>query len=311
MLAAFVTTLLFSISAVCGSRSSRVLGGTEAHFWRLCFATLLLGLFTYFWGQATQGSAFEILFISGCIGFGFGDLALFQTLPRLGSRLSMMFGSCLAAPIAALIEWVWLGTRLTPLQMFCSAAILLGVIIALSPGHHLNITRRQWILGTFFGLCAALGQAYGAVLSRKAFAIASQAGDNLDGITAAYHRILGGMVVTVPAFLLVRRRALSLAITASLESRRALEHEKKVAWSKAWPWVLLNGLAGPALGVACFQWALKVYPTGIVLPIVAITPLVIIPFSRYLEGERPTLRSLFGGLIAVAGAVALARVGHR
>jgi drug/metabolite transporter (DMT)-like permease len=70
--------------------------------------------------------------------------------------------------------------------------------------------------------------------------------------------------------------------------------------------VLANALAGPALGVACFQWALAVAPTGIVLSIVATTPLVVIPFSMILDGERPTLRSLIGGAVAVLGAVALA-----
>ena len=70
--------------------------------------------------------------------------------------------------------------------------------------------------------------------------------------------------------------------------------------------MLANGLAGPALGVSCYQWALRSTPTGIVLPIVAITPLVIIPFSYHLEGERPTLRSIAGGLLAVTGAAALA-----
>jgi drug/metabolite transporter (DMT)-like permease len=83
---------------------------------------------------------------------------------------------------------------------------------------------------------------------------------------------------------------------------------RKEKWRAAWLWVVLNGLAGPALGVSCYQWALKTTPTGIVLPIVAITPLVIIPFARYVEGERPTIRSLLGGLIAVAGAAALALV---
>ena len=39
------------------------------------------------------------------------------------------------------------------------------------------------------------------------------------------------------------------------------------------------------------------------LPIVALTPLTIIPFSMWFEKERPTLRSLVGGAIAVAGAV--------
>jgi drug/metabolite transporter (DMT)-like permease len=44
---------------------------------------------------------------------------------------------------------------------------------------------------------------------------------------------------------------------------------------------------------------------------VAITPLVLIPFARHFEGERPTRRSLLGGLLAVLGAVALALVSQR
>src|SRR5688572_33330143 len=40
--AAFLTTILFSISAVCGQRTSKMLAATEANFWRLCFAALLL-----------------------------------------------------------------------------------------------------------------------------------------------------------------------------------------------------------------------------------------------------------------------------
>ena len=89
----------------------------------------------------------------------------------------------------------------------------------------------------------------------------------------------------------------------------AEEGEKQGSpWRRAWPLVLINGLAGPALGVSCYQWALKTTPTGVVLPIVAITPIVIIPFSYYLEGERPGKRSLLGGAIAVAGAAALAWV---
>jgi drug/metabolite transporter (DMT)-like permease len=43
-----------------------------------------------------------------------------------------------------------------------------------------------------------------------------------------------------------------------------------------------------------------------VLPIVATTPLVIIPLAYKIEGDRPGARSIIGGAIAVAGAVALA-----
>jgi (2Fe-2S) ferredoxin len=36
MLAAFLTTLLFSVSAICGHRTSMQIGGVEANFWRVC-----------------------------------------------------------------------------------------------------------------------------------------------------------------------------------------------------------------------------------------------------------------------------------
>src|SRR6185295_3446348 len=73
-----------------------------------------------------------------------------------------------------------------------------------------------------------------------------------------------------------------------------------------WLWISINALSGPALGVGCYQWALSLRGTGIVLPIVALTPLVIIPFSRYVEGEKPRKRSLAGGAVAVAGVFILA-----
>jgi drug/metabolite transporter (DMT)-like permease len=57
--------------------------------------------------------------------------------------------------------------------------------------------------------------------------------------------------------------------------------------------------------VSCFQWALKTTPTGIVLPIVATTPLMVIPFAYVLEKERPSVRSLIGSVVAVLGAAAL------
>ena len=41
------------------------------------------------------------------------------------------------------------------------------------------------------------------------------------------------------------------------------------------------------------------------LPIVATTPLIVIPFAYKIEGDRPGVRSLIGGVIAVAGAIAL------
>ena len=304
MWAAYLTTVLFSISAVCGNRAAKLLGGTEANFWRLGVAGLLLGCWAHLRGAGLSGVALPVFVISGVIGFGFGDLAFFQALPRLGSRLSVLLTLCLSSPVAGLVEWAWLGTGLTRAEIVLGLVILAGVALALAPGHRAGLAPRQLGWGLVFGCLAATCQALGAVLSRKAFRLATEAGENVDGITAAYQRVLAGIAVAGIFVLVVKRGSI---LDSFLQARNGDAPDMQAGrWRPAWSWVLANGVAGPALGVSCYQWALKSTPTGVVLPIVAMTPLVIIPFSYYLEGERPTVRSLAGGALAVAGAAGLA-----
>jgi drug/metabolite transporter (DMT)-like permease len=147
-----------------------------------------------------------------------------------------------------------------------------------------------------------LGQGLGAVVSRKAYEIANGAGQPIDGITAAYQRILGGVLVAFIFFLFWNKSAAEE--NESFSENTSIPSTK---WQKALPWVVLNALAGPAIGVSCYQWALSTTPSGIILPIVATAPLVILPFSYWIEGDRPGIRSMVGGSIAVIGAVMLSR----
>lgn len=289
--AALVTTLLFSLSAVSASRTSRLLGGTEANFWRILLATLFLAVLANLFGKGLHGPALGVFLLSGVVGFGVGDLALYQTFPRLGSRLSIMLVHCLAAPFAAATEWLWLGTRVSVAEALSSFVILGGVSLALAPSEHLHIPRRTLWVGIAMGALAAAGQGLGAVLSRKAYAISAAANFEVDGITAGYQRIWGGLALAFISIIWVKARH--------------ADAPPKHNWPKIWPWLALNVVCGPGLGVAFYQWALATTPTAIVLPIVALTPLVIIPFSWKLEGERPTLRSIVGGAVAVAGVIGL------
>jgi drug/metabolite transporter (DMT)-like permease len=301
MFAAFLTTVLFSLSVIFASRTTRVLGGTRANFYRLCLSTVLLAIWAHVFGRGTGGAAFWWFFVSGCIGFGVGDIALYQSIPRLGPRLAVLLVQCGAAPVGALTEWLWMGTTLTLTQMASGAVILVGVALALAPREHLHIAPSALVWGIVLGIVAALGQGAGAVVSRKAFAVAALAGQDIDGLTATYQRILGGLAFSIPPALWVMRRS-----RASGGAGTGVKVPNRTVSSPTlWRWVLLNSLAGPTLGVGCYQWALKTTPSGIVLPIVATTPIVVIPFSWLMEGDRPSLRSVLGGLLAVAGAVAL------
>jgi drug/metabolite transporter (DMT)-like permease len=294
MFGALLTTLFFSLSGVFATRTSKFLGGTEANFWRLCVGTIFLAIYSYIWGIGLGGVAFPLLFVSGCIGFGLGDLCLFQAYPRIGSRLAILIVHCLAAPFATITEYLWLGTRVSYRELGCAAIILIGVALALSPkANNTGFPRKETGKGVFFGVVAALSQALGAVGTRKAFAIAAENHYSINGINAAYQRIIGGVIVSGIVLVVVKRDYLF--------SPGKHTEEQATKWKVATPWIVANALAGPTLGVSCYQWALKTTPTAIVLPIVALTPLVIVPFAWLMEGEKPSLFSLFGGAVAVAG----------
>jgi drug/metabolite transporter (DMT)-like permease len=304
MIPAILTALLFALSAASAGRSTRLLGGLAANFARLCLATCWLALWAHVFGRGTEGPSFVWFLVSGVVGFGLGDLGLYAALPRLGARLSVLLNQCLAAPFAAVVERMWLGTALSAAQSLWGAVTLAGVAVALWPGSKARaLPKGHRLAGTLFGVVAAIGQGGGAVITRKAYSVAREANFPIDGGTAAFQRILGGISLTVLVVLLLRGLR-TWRHRSSSETQPALRTPRP--WRRAWPWVIVNSLAGPSIGVACYQWALSIAPTGIVLPIVATTPLLVIPFTFVLEGERPSIQSLIGGVIAVGGAVALA-----
>jgi drug/metabolite transporter (DMT)-like permease len=301
MFAAFLATLLFAGSVTAAGRTTRLLGSDRANFWRVLVATAALGLWAHGWGQGLGGGAPGWFFLSGVVGFGIGDLALYHAFPRLGPRLGALMVNCLAAPFAAVTEWVWLGTRLSAAEVFWSALILGGVGVALAPerGQKWQVSRRQRGIGIACGVIAGLGQGLGAVLSRKGFELGGAAGFDLDGGTAAYQRILGGLLIVG------LRAAWLLVLARWSEGAKGEADVVRPPSRRVWPLVLTNAMAGPTIGVACFQWALKTTPAAVVLPIVATTPLVVIPFTWALDGDRPGARSVLGGVVAVAGVIGL------
>lgn len=297
MLFAFLTTLLWALGAIAARRLVHRLGSTLANLARLVVATAFLAVWAHCFGLGFDGPGFVWFFLSGCVGFGLGDIALYFALARIGSRLTILLTQCLAAPIGALAEWAWLGTRLTGSELVLGAVVLAGVGVALLPRDNPHIARGKLLSGLVYGVLAAAGQGLGAAISRKAYDVSRAAGIEVDGGTAAYQRIVGGIAIAAVAWLLLRTRP---------DERPAAVLRPALREPRFLGVLIATALLGPVVGVAFYQWALATTPSGLVLPVVALTPIVIVPFSRWLEGDRPGMRSLLGGAIAVAAAVALA-----
>jgi hypothetical protein len=57
---------------------------------------------------------------------------MFVALQRIGPRLTMLLTHCLAAPLAATTEWLWLGEGLGWKEILYAGIILGGVALALA-----------------------------------------------------------------------------------------------------------------------------------------------------------------------------------
>jgi drug/metabolite transporter (DMT)-like permease len=299
MIAAILTTLFFAFSAVTGQRVAVMLGGAWGNLMRLGLAAVVLGiLVAIFTPDAIRWPSFQWFFVSGLIGFGLGDVALFTAYERIGSRLTILLNLCLAPLFAMVLEWLWLGNGVGPRVVVCALLILAGVAMAIRPGSKsrakVALRGRYWV-GIVAAIIAGFGQGTGAVISRKAEAVANELGASGSGITAAFQRVLAGLLFSAIAVMLVR----------FFGKRKNWESWRTPLDRKVVPWLLGAALFGPVIGVSCFQWALQDLESGIVLAVVALTPIAMLPLARITEGDHPSRLALVGAVVAVAGVVLL------
>jgi drug/metabolite transporter (DMT)-like permease len=310
MIPAFITTVLWSYCVIAARRSIDQLGENAANLARILLALAVLAALAHLFGLGLGGGGLFYFFLSGVVGFGLGDIGIFYALPRLGSRLTLLMAQCLAAPIAGLAEWAWMGTTISLAQSIAVTIVLAGIVVAIIPGRMPDGRLPVFLAGTAFGVLSAAGQGMGAVLSRKAYAAAHYCGhwtgsqtmaDSVwMGATAGYQRLIGGTLVIVGYCLLGR-------LIRSWRTYPRSSHRDDSRTSKA-AYVALTAASGPIFGIICFQWALATTPSAIVQPIVALTPLVVMPMAYVLEHERVDSRAIVGALLSTGGVTLLALV---
>jgi drug/metabolite transporter (DMT)-like permease len=289
-LAAIATAMLWTLSALAWTSAGRHIGVIALSFIRLAIAGVLLAAY----GQYTRGLALPVdatarawwvLGLSGFMGFFVADLCLFKAFLLIGPRRSLLVLS-LSPPIAAIISWAVLADDLAARQWLAMAVTLAGVLwVVLEQQDSGPAAERQKNLraGVLLGIAAAAAQAIGLVLSRDGI------GD-YDAGAATFVRIVGAMVGYL---LLLTAMGRWPQIVAAAGHRRAM-------------CILSFGaVVGPFAGVVLCMVALRHCHAGIVSTILATMPVLIMPFSILLYGERVSPRAVGGALISVAGVAML------
>ncbi len=227
--------------------------------------------------------------ISGAIGIGLGDTAYFKAINTLGARQALLMES-LAPPLTALIAVVFLRETLSWVAWGGILLTVLGVGAVIServPATHTPTTSRWQGIG--FGLVAVLSQAVGAVLSRAVLA-----GATVDPLASSLLRLLAGLAI----------------ITLFLGSQG--NFRQQVAPLKAlsvWRMIGLAAFLGTYLGIWLQQVAFQYSPAGIAQALLATSPLFVLPIAA-LMGDRLTLRSCLGVVIAIGGVWLLVSQGN-
>jgi len=299
MFPAVLAAVLFACSAVVSQRTARIFGAVPGHFYRMTLACVVLGLVTWAVDAARGTGSLHAetcwrFLVSGAVGYGIGDIALFLAYNRLGSRFTILINWCSAALFAAGGDWLLRGQGLTLAQGLAVTGILAGLVIALWPADPAQRAHHP-ASGIIFAAVSGIATGIATVLSGEAIDTARAMSVEIPAVSQTFQRSVAGVAAAGAAFLLVKYY---------FPQRRKEEKERK--WRHKRFWLLSAALCGPVLGVSCYQWALNVTGSStIVVAIAATSTLLVIPLARLVEKDIPRGRQLAGSLLAAAGVVAL------
>ena len=228
------------------------------------------------------------MLLSGLVGYVIGDFCLFQCYIIIGSRYGQLFMT-LAPLAAALMAWLTLGQRLTPMSMVAMAVTLGGIAISvLGRGEHHKVSLKLPLSGVLFAIGAALCQGIGLVLSK--IGMDHYQTDAMPAwlvpFSANFFRCLAGIVGF--SFLLYVREGFA-------PLREALHDRKGMTVATA------TTIFGPFIGVGFSLMAVQYTAAGIASTLMAMTPIIIILPSYWFFHQPITWKAVAGAVVSVVG----------
>jgi drug/metabolite transporter (DMT)-like permease len=291
-IAALVTAICWAFSSVFFTAASKVVGAIAVNRMRLIFAVVfLLLVHTLMTGQPLPLGAETYrwfwLGLSGIIGLVLGDSFLFQAYILIGNRLGTLIMSS-APVISSLGALLFLGEDLSLTAWLGMALCLTGIIIVVmerrNGGSQASAhEKKQFLIGILCAIGGAAGQAGGLILAKKGLY------DNFPAISGVMIRMLVAMIAIWSITILSGQAKQSFV--------KVFNHSK----------TLMNitggSVVGPFLGVWLSQIAVQNTFVGIASTLMALTPIIMLPISKWYYKEKVSYRALIGTVIALAGVV--------
>lgn len=218
------------------------------------------------------------LLVSGFIGIGIGDTCFFKALQSIGDSQAVLVAETLAPLFTALFAMAFIGEWITWQQWIGVAVVLFSVDMVIKARKR-SATHVFATSGYLYGVGAALCQAVGAVVSRDILG----SGD-VDAASAAFLRLVGGMVFVVPFIAVTKTRWLPV-----------ITEGKRV-----WPAFVVATLLGTTAAIYLQMFAFAYAKAAVVQTLIATSALMSLGVA-FVLGEKATKATLLWSVIALVG----------
>lgn len=274
--------LAWSVAVILFKRSGESLAPLPLNLFKNTLAAALFVL-TILLVQGAQwpdipGGVLPWILFSGFLGIGIGDSLYFKSLNAIGAA-RMAVAQTLYTPFVILLSMLFLGERLSPVQIAGVGCVLAGILFvtytpALEPAD-----RKRLGEGVFYAGLSVLAMAAGIVTAKPLL-------ERYDFLWVVLLRIVGGLLGLV-VFMAWRIRP-----SALMAAYRGVHH---------WPTVIAGAVVGMYVSTMLWLAGYKYTQASIAAVLNEMAALFILALSVLFLRERVTPRQFAGTLLAMVG----------
>ncbi len=279
---ALLTALVWAAAVILFKKSGEKMHPLALNLFKNILAFSLLVPTIYFAGETLIRDApagdYILLLISGFLGIGIGDTLFFKSLNLLGAGLSSIV-ACMYSPFIILLSVIFLGDKLTALQIVGIVMILSAVLTATGKNGKRHLTRRELWLGILFGALANASTAVGVVLIKPMLTRSPL-------LWATEARLFSGMITValVLWFHPARRK-----ITQPLMN------------SRQWFFTFSGSFAGAYLSMIIWLAGMKLTQASVAAALNQTSSIYVFIFAALFLHESVDFRRVVGILLGVGG----------
>ena len=279
-----VAAVLWALAIVLFRKSGEVVHPVALNTFKDVLAMLLyvptLALAGVSLFQPYPFSDYLLLLASGAIGIAVGDTLLFKSLFTIGAGPSALV-SCLYSPFIIGLSYIWIGERLTLLQLLGAALIVTAVLEATRVEHRSKVELRRRLAGIGWGVLAQASMAVGVVMIKPLL-------DEAPLLWAVEIRLIGG-VAALLLFLWVNPARKKILATLLVRGHRG--------------YTLASSVIGGYIAMVIWLGGIKLTKASIASALNQTNTIFVLIFAALILRERITPGRVIAILLAAAGAL--------